>query len=87
LIARLSKRVIVVQEAASHWDLRSVLENINPVLLSKGYKPTYFFEGTPVLGQGGFSVIIKLDRDLGELEFKVLEKILNNLGLRVVREE
>lgn len=87
MIARLSKRVIVVQEAVSHWDLRSVLENINPVLLSKGYKPTFFFEGTPILGQGGFSVIIKLDRDLGELEYKVVERILSNLGLRVVREE
>jgi len=87
LIARLSKRTIVVQEAMSYWDLRSVLENINPVLLSKGYKPAYFFEGTPILGQGGFSVIIKLDRDLGELEYKILERILTNLGLRVVREE
>ncbi len=87
MIARLSKKIIVIQEAMSYWDLRNVLDHVNQVLLGKGYSPRYFFEGTPVMGQGGFSVIIKLDKELGELEFKVLERILSNLGLRVFREE
>ncbi len=86
LIARLSRRALIIQEAMSYWDLRTVLEHVNPILLDKGYQPKYFFEGTPIMGQGGFSVIIKLDRDLGDLELRVLEKILHNLGLRVVRE-
>jgi hypothetical protein len=87
LIARLSRNTIIVQEVITYWDLRSVLEQINPILLSKGYKPKYFFEGTPVIGQGGFSMIIKLDRELGSLEIKILTRLLSRMGLKVIRED
>jgi len=70
----------------TYWDLKNVLDQLNQVLLSKKYKPVYFFEGTPVIGQGGFSVIIKLDRELGDLEYRVIKRLLSNLCMRVIEE-
>jgi len=86
LIARISRERIIIQEAVTYWDLKNVLDQLNQVLLSKKYKPVYFFEGTPIIGQGGFSVIIKLDRELGELEYRVIKRILTNLNIRVIEE-
>lgn len=87
MIARLSKKQIIIQEAMNYWDLRDILDHINQVLLTKKYSPQYFFEGTPVMGQGGFSVIIKLDKELGDLEYRVLEKILSQQGIKVFHEK
>lgn len=87
VIARISAKSIVIQEAWSYWDLRDVLDGVNQILLHRRYKPVYFFEGTPVLGQGGFSVIIKLDRELGELERKSLKHLLENRGVKVIEED
>ena len=87
MIVRVSSKTIIIQEAMSYWDLRSVLDDVNSILLSKGYRPTYYFEGTPIMGQGGFSVIIKLERGLGVLDKKVLTSILRNKGLNVILED
>jgi len=84
LIARIERRNIVLQEASNYWELRSVLDNVNQILLSRKYKPTYFFQGTPVIGQGGFSVIIKLDRELTEEDVRILKRILSSSGINVV---
>ncbi|OYT38456.1 MAG: hypothetical protein B6U89_05910 [Desulfurococcales archaeon ex4484_58] len=84
MIARIERRNIVLQEASNYWELRSVLDNVNQILLSRKYKPTYFFQGTPVIGQGGFSVIIKLDRELTEEDVRILKRILSSSGINVV---
>ncbi len=87
MLARISNDKIIVQEAMSYWDLRYVLDDLNQILLSKGFKPKYFFGGTPVMGQGGFSVIIKLDKKLLEYDKKLLSRILRGHGVEVVFEE
>ena len=87
MIARISKKMIIVQEAPTHWDIRYALEDVNHILLTKKYKPVYFFEGTPVIGQGGFSVIIKLDRELQPAEMRMLKRLLSNRGIKVIIED
>lgn len=87
MIARISKKTIIVQEAPTHWDIKYALEDINHILLTKKYKPIYFFEGTPVIGQGGFSVIIKLDKELQPAEMRILKRLLSNRGIKVIMED
>jgi len=87
LIARIRKHMIIVQEVMSYWDIKQILDDMKEILLKREYKPTYFFEGTPIIGQGGFSVIIKLERELSEADKKVLEKILRYRGFKIVYED
>ena len=87
MIGRLSKNKIIIQEAWSQYDIRDVLDDINPILVSKGYSPTYFFEGTPVLGVGGFSVIIKLAKDLTDADYRVIKRILLLRNIKIVEED
>lgn len=87
LIARVEPDKIVIQEAITHWDIRSVLDQINPLLASKGYQPVFFFEGTPVIGQGGFSVIIKLGKPLNPDDKRLIKRIITSLGVRVIEVE
>jgi hypothetical protein len=87
MIGRLSKNKIIIQEAWSQYDIRDILDDINPILVSKGYSPTYFFEGTPVLGVGGFSVIIKLAKDLTDADYRVIKRILLLRNIKIVEEE
>lgn len=87
MIGRLSKNRIIIQEAWSQHDIRDILDDINPILVSKGYSPTYFFEGTPVLGVGGFSVIIKLAKELTDTDYRVIRRILLFKNIKIVEEE
>lgn len=87
MIARLEDDKIIVQEAATHWDIKDVLDELNPLLLSKGYEPKYFFEGTPVIGQGGFSVIIKLARPLEPGHRRLIRKLLEAHNIKVIEVE
>ncbi|WP_448579369.1 hypothetical protein [Thermosphaera sp.] len=87
MIGRLSKKMIIIQEAWSQYDIRDVLDDINPILVSKGYSPTFFFEGTPVLGVGGFSVIIKLAKELTDADYRVIKRILLFKNIKVVEED
>ncbi|MFZ8790865.1 MAG: hypothetical protein ACO2OS_01090 [Thermosphaera aggregans] len=87
MIGRLSKNKIIIQEAWSQYDIRDILDDINPILVSKGYSPTYFFEGTPVLGVGGFSVIIKLAKDLTDADYRVIKRILLLRNIKIVEED
>jgi hypothetical protein len=87
MIGRLSKNKIIIQEAWTQYDIRDILDDINPILVSKGYSPTYFFEGTPVLGVGGFSVIIKLDKDLTDADYRVIKRILLLRNIKIVEED
>ncbi len=87
MIARIGRNLIIVQEAPTHWDVRYALEDINHILLTRKYKPVYFFEGTPAMGQGGFSVIIKLDRELMDEERRILKRLLSNRGIKVIMED
>ncbi|WP_440059225.1 hypothetical protein ACSU1N_05405 [Thermogladius sp. 4427co] len=86
MIARLGKNTLVIQEAYSHWDIQDVLNDINPILVSGGYQPAYFFNGTPVIGQGGFSVIIKLGKELSESDMRLIRRLLSIRGIKVVEE-
>lgn len=86
MIARIGRRHLIIQEAYSHWDLQDVLGEVNPILVSGGYKPVYFFEGTPVLGQGGFSVLIKLERELSDRDKRIIARLLGARGIRVFEE-
>ncbi len=63
------------------------MEEVNQILLTRKYRPTYFFEGTPALGQGGFSVLVKLDRELREEERRLLRRLLSNRGIKVIMED
>ncbi|MGB9827928.1 MAG: hypothetical protein ACPLSM_05365, partial [Thermosphaera sp.] len=87
MIGRLSKNRIIIQEAWSQHDIRDILDDINPILVSKGYSPTYFFEGTPVVGVGGFSVIIKLAKELTDTDYRVIRRILLFKNIKIVEEE
>jgi hypothetical protein len=87
MIGRLSKNKIIIQEAWTQYDIRDILDDINPILVSKGYSPTYFFEGTPVLGVGGFSVIIKLAKDLTDADYRVIKRILLLRNIKIVEED
>lgn len=87
IIARIGRKIIIVQEAPTHWDVRYALDEINQILLTRKYKPTYFFEGTPAIGQGGFSVIVKLDREMRDEERRLLKRLLSNRGIRVIMED
>ncbi|MCI4461338.1 MAG: hypothetical protein JHC12_00030 [Thermogladius sp.] len=87
MIARISKRSLIIQEAYSHWDIQDILNEINPILVSGDYQPTYFFEGTPIIGQGGFHVIIKLSKDLNESDQRIIKRLLSMRGVKVVEEE
>ncbi|ADG90705.1 hypothetical protein [Thermosphaera aggregans] len=87
MIGRLSKNKIIIQEAWSQYDIRDILDDVNPILVSKGYSPTYFFEGTPVLGIGGFSVIIKLAKDLTDADYRVIKRILLLRNIKIVEED
>jgi len=87
MIGRLSKNKIIIQEAWTQYDIRDILDDINPILVSKGYSPTYFFEGTPVLGVGGFSVIIKLAKELTDADYRVIKRILLLRNIKIVEED
>jgi hypothetical protein len=87
MIARISKRSLIIQEAYSHWDIQDILNEINPILVSGDYQPTYFFEGTPIVGQGGFHVIIKLSKDLSESDQRIIKRLLSMREVKVVEEE
>lgn len=87
MIARLEGDKIIIQEAVTHWDIKDVLDELNPLLLSRGYEPKYFFEGTPVLGQGGFSVIIKLAKPLEPPHKRLIKKILEARNVKVIEVE
>lgn len=87
MIGRLSKNKIIIQEAWTQYDIRDILDDINSILVSKGYYPTYFFEGTPVLGVGGFSVIIKLAKDLTDADYRVIKRILLLRNIKIVEED
>lgn len=87
MIARIGRKIIVLQEAQTHWDIRYALEDVNHILLTKKYKPIYFFEGTPAIGQGGFSVIVKLDREMKDEERRILKRLLSNRGIKVIMED
>lgn len=87
MIARIGRKIIVLQEAPTHWDIRYALEDVNHILLTKKYKPIYFFEGTPAIGQGGFSVIVKLDREMKDEERRILKRLLSNRGIKVIMED
>lgn len=87
MYARIASKLIVVRGASSYTDLRDVIDGINQVLLPRGYRLAYFFEGTPVLGGEGFSVIVKLDRALGDAERKAILRILVNRRIVVEEDE
>ncbi len=87
MLARISREKIVLQEFMTHWDVRAALEEINKILLSKGMRPQYFFEGTPVMGQGGFSVIIKLDKPLTGMDARTIARLLRSRGIRIIFED
>ncbi|AFK51188.1 hypothetical protein TCELL_0764 [Thermogladius calderae 1633] len=87
MIARLTRRTIIIQEAYSHWDIQDVLNDINPILLTGNYQPVYFFEGSPIIGQGGFHVMIKLSKELTESDYKVIRRLLMMRGINVVEED
>ncbi len=89
MIARIGRKIIIIQEAPTHWDVRYALEDINQIILKKKdkYNPQYFFEGTPAIGQGGFTVIIKLSQEMPDEERRIIKRLLANRGIKVIMEE
>ena len=87
MLARISRDKIVLQEFMTHWDVRAALEEVNKILLTKKMKPQYYFEGTPVMGQGGFSVIIKLDKPLTDMDARTIARLLMGRGVKIIYED
>ncbi|MEM0378471.1 MAG: hypothetical protein QXP68_05290 [Thermosphaera sp.] len=87
MICRLSRDRIIVQEAWSQYDIREVLDSLNPILTTKNYSPTFFFEGTPVLGVGGFSVIIKLAKPLSDSDYRIIKRLFTLRKITVIEED
>jgi len=87
MLARISRDKIVLQEFMTHWDVRAALEEVNKILLTKKMKPQYYFEGTPVMGQGGFSVIIKLDKPLTGMDARTIARLLMGRGVKIIYED
>ncbi|MEZ0393676.1 MAG: hypothetical protein ABWK00_01320 [Desulfurococcaceae archaeon] len=88
MIARISQRMLVLQEIYAHWDAQEILREVNEVLLrGKRSAPKYFFEGSPVVGHGGISIVIKLDEDLSQEERRALRRLLAARGFKVIEED
>lgn len=77
----LSSREIIIEGLVRHWDAKKIIDDLNQILLPRGYSPIYYFEGTPVANEGGMTIRILLAKPLIHDDGIVIKKILetNNL--------
>lgn len=77
----LGSQEIVIEGLVRHWDVKKVIDDLNQVLLSRNYSPIYYFEGTPVSGEGGMIVRIVLAKPITSDDRAVVKKLLEINGL------
>lgn len=82
----LSKKSIVLRNVLNHVYVERVIYDLNPILLSKGYKPLYYFEGSPQVSEGGLIVTIKLSRELSREDKDFIKRLVELIGFTVVEE-
>jgi hypothetical protein len=82
----LSKKSIVLRNILNHVYVERVIYDLNPILLSKGYKPLYYFEGSPQVSEGGLIVTIKLSRELSREDRDFIKRLVELIGFTVVEE-
>ncbi len=83
----LSKKSIVLRNIVNHVYAEKVIYDLNPILLSKGYRPLYYFEGSPQISEGGLVVTIKLSRDLSREDKDFIKRLVELIGFTVVDED
>lgn len=82
----LSKKSIVLRNVLNHVYVERVIYDLNSILLSKGYKPLYYFEGSPQVSEGGLIVTIKLSRELSREDRDFIKRLVELIGFTVVEE-
>jgi hypothetical protein len=82
----LSKKSIVLRNVLNHVYVERVIYDLNPILLSKDYKPLYYFEGSPQVSEGGLIVTIKLSRELSREDRDFIKRLVELIGFTVVEE-
>lgn len=68
------------------WDTRTltyIIRELSTLLKEFGYEPTLGFAGSPVLGDDGLVVEIKLNRVLSERDHTALKKVLEGYASSV----
>jgi hypothetical protein len=76
----------VLRNILNHVYVERVIYDLNPILLSKGYKPLYYFEGSPQVSEGGLIVTIKLSRELSREDRDFIKRLVELIGFTVVEE-
>ncbi len=75
--------IIRVYGTMSYNELKYLLDELTSILLTHRYKPVFYFEGSPVIGSEGFTVIIKLERPLSESDRLLLKKLMSVFGVEI----
>lgn len=79
----ISRREIIIKEVVDQWIVQRILENLNPLLLTKGYGPRYYFEGSPVIANGGMILTIRLSKDLLQEDKNFIKRYMETWGFKV----
>ncbi len=74
---------IIIRGAVTMWDLKRVLDDLNPLLLLKGYEPKYYFEGFLSPEERGIVLTIKLARGLSKEDKRAIKLFMETLGISV----
>jgi hypothetical protein len=67
----------------SYNELKYLLDEITPILLTHGYKPSYYFEGSPVTGSEGLIVTIKFEKPLSEEVLSLIKRLMRAFGVEI----
>jgi hypothetical protein len=67
----------------SYNELKYLLDEITPILLTHGYKPSYYFEGSPVTGSEGLIVTIKFEKPLSEEVLSLIKRLMRVFGVEI----
>lgn len=74
---------IIVYGTMSYNELKYLLDEITPILLTHGYKPSYYFEGSPVTGSEGLIVTIKFEKPLSEEVLSLIKRLMRAFGVEI----
>jgi len=86
LKAKFNSNSITIYGTMSYNELKYLLDEITPLLLTHGYRPTYYFEGSPVTGSEGLVVEIKIERPLSQEDLTLVKKLMRVFGVEICGE-
>jgi hypothetical protein len=78
------RKSILIREVVNHVYVERVIYDLNPILLSKGYNPIYYFEGSPQISEGGLSVSIKLSKELTSEDWLFVKRLVELTGFKAI---